>query len=160
MTVETKMVAGRRKLRFQSYQELTNEVDRLVKARQLKSLGNWSLGQVLKHLAIVMHHSVDGFPTRPPLPKRLLFRLFKNRFVKHPMPAGIQLPKPTAAALVAAPQTTTQEGLIALRDSIRRLQTDSRRAAHPAFGKLSHDEWDQINFRHAELHLSFIEIQE
>ncbi|MBM4001708.1 MAG: DUF1569 domain-containing protein [Planctomycetes bacterium] len=160
MAINTKHVDQRRKLHFDSYEQLLAEAERLAAAERVRNLGNWSLGQVLKHLAIVMHNSIDGFRNRPPLPIRLLLRMMKNRFVRRPHPSGIQLPKSTSAEIIPGPETTTQDGLISLRDAIRRLRTDSRRVNHPAFGKLTREEWDQMNFRHAELHLSFIEITE
>lgn len=52
--VDTKKVAGRRMLRFESLDQVIADVDRLVEAERagrLTRLGNWTLGQTLGHLA-------------------------------------------------------------------------------------------------------------
>ena len=58
--VDTGKVPGRRPLRFESIDQVLAEVDRLVEAEragQLKRLGNWTLGQVLGHLAVWAEYS-------------------------------------------------------------------------------------------------------
>ena len=50
---------------------------------------------------------------------------------------------------------STEQGLRSLRAAIERCQTENSRAEHPAFGKLTREEWDKLNLRHAELHMSY-----
>jgi hypothetical protein len=52
---------------------------------------------------------------------------------------------------------STAEGSQRLRAALQRLESDEP-AAHdtPAFGPMSHADRIQLNFRHAELHLSFL----
>lgn len=156
MSVETGKVTGRRKLHFESLDQILSEAERLAAARDTRKLGNWSLGQVLKHLSSAMHMSIDGAKSLPPWFIRLIGPLLKKRVLRE-MSAGFQLPKPAAEELIASPSTTTQDGLIALRNAIQRMKSDSNRKPHSVFGKMTNEEWDQLHFRHAELHLSFIE---
>ena len=156
MSVDTGKVAGRRKLRFESLDEILREAERLAAAKNVKQLGNWSLGQVLKHLASAMHMSIDGAKSSPPWFIRLIGPLLKKKVLKE-MSAGFQLPKAAAEELIASPSTTTQDGIVSLRDAVQRMKSNSQRKPHSVFGKMTNAEWDQLHFRHAELHLSFIE---
>jgi hypothetical protein len=130
-------------------------VDHLAKSKELRALGNWSPGQIFKHLAITMNHSIDGFP--PLMPPFMIFfmrLLFKRRFLTKPMSAGFKLP-PKAAAFLPPP-TSLEEGLQSIRQAIHRQQTDTKRSPSPVLGQLSNEEWNQLHCRHSELHLSFL----
>ncbi len=71
------------------------------------------------------------------------------------MPAGFRL-KGESAAEVVPEEIPTEQGLEHVRSAIERLQTESQRRPHPAFGAMSQEEWEQLHLRHAELHMSFI----
>ncbi len=156
MTVETGKVAGRRPLHFSNYDELLDCARKLSQG-PTRQLGNWSLGQICKHLAVTIDSSMDGPAFKPPFLLRLVGPLLKKRFLSRPMQSGFKLPK-TAGKLLP-PETTTADGLEHLERSVARLDQVPARAPHPVFGKLSRDQWDQLQFRHGELHLSFIEPQ-
>jgi hypothetical protein len=72
------------------------------------------------------------------------------------LPAGIPIPEKLRSRLAPDPTASTAEGLDALRYAVSRCQSESQRASHPLFGKLTRDEWDRHNLRHAELHMSFV----
>jgi hypothetical protein len=36
------------------------------------------------------------------------------------------------------------------------MKREAHREPHGFFGKLTHQQWDQLHMRHAELHLSFL----
>ena len=153
-TVETRSVAGRRKLSFGSLEEILADAER-VAAGPHRTLGNWTAGQVFRHLATVMNGAIDGVPTRPPWYIRTMARLMKKWILSHTMRAGIKLP-PDAAAHLVPPATTTEDGLNMLRRAIHRLQTETKREPSPFLGPLTRAEYDQLQMRHAELHLSFL----
>ncbi len=154
--VDTGKVTERRHLHFASLDDVLAEVDSLARVRELRTLGNWSAGQVFQHLAVAFTCSIDGFHFRLPAPVRFLFRLFlKRTFLTKPMKPGFRLPARAAKQLVAPP-ISQEEGLHSLRQAIHRLQTEERRAINPVVGKLTREEWDQLHCRHAELHLSFL----
>lgn len=155
MAVNTKKICARRQVRYDSYQDLINDAERLVVA-DVRPLGNWSLAQTLGHLARAMETSIDGSDFKTSWVVRLLARLFyRQRFISGPMPPGIRLPRELEAELapVAADAPTA---LGELRHAVLRLQHETDRAPHPMFGELSLDEWDSFHLRHAELHMSFL----
>lgn len=154
MPINTARVRGRRKLDYGSYEELLADAERLS-ASPATVLGNWSLGQILKHLAIVYQCSIDGFPARFPWLFRTAARLVRGIILKAPMPAGFAL-KPDAASVMAPGPTSTQDGLADLRAAIARLARESHRVMHPIFGRLTEAEWTQLNLKHASLHMSFV----
>lgn len=154
--IDTKRVGGRRKVRYGSFAEILDDAHRLA-AGPHRSLGNWSLGQVLKHLGNAMQSSVDG----QGFPVKWYYRWFgpiivKPMLVKGPFPAGFRLPRRAAEKLVAQDTTTFDEGLAALLAGIERLGRETNRVPHPVAGKLTVNEWNQLHLRHAEMHMSFI----
>jgi hypothetical protein len=155
MPVNTAKVEGRRKLNFASLDEVLADADRLGSG-PVKVLGNWSAGQIFKHLALAYNGSIDGFTMTFPLPLRIIARIFKKKLVNGAMPAGFNLPASKGAKAVAPPPTSTEDGLAALHAAVARLKRESHRATHPMFGDLSNDEWNRIHRNHASLHMSFL----
>ena len=154
MVVATGSVTGRRQLHFDSLDDILADVERLNQG-QVKTLGNWSPGQVLRHLTIVMTGSMDGFRNRPPWFIRLLGKVMKRRMLTKPMSAGFQLPE-RALEELGPPPTEWAEGVTMFREAVRRLKTDDKRVPSPFLGAMTREEWDQLHCRHAELHLSFL----
>lgn len=153
--INTAKVTGRRELHFDSLDDILADVELLAKSKDIRTLGNWSSGQVLQHLAIVMNGSIDGISHQLPGPVKFLFRLFlKRRFLSKTMPAGFKLPE-RAAAIIPAP-TSLEEGLQSIRLAIQRLKIEADRSPNPVLGSLTREEWDELHCRHAELHLSFL----
>ncbi|MFO0951858.1 MAG: hypothetical protein U0835_12045 [Isosphaeraceae bacterium] len=54
------------------------------------------------------------------------------------------------------PPTSDADGFAAIRRGIHRLKTETHRKPSPLLGPLTVGEWNQLNCRHCELHLSFI----
>jgi hypothetical protein len=156
MNINTKQVANRRDLRFNDLADVLTEAERLS-AGPVRSLGNWSAGQVFKHLALSMNNSIDGSSFKAPWWIRLGARMMLGRMLKGKMPAGFKLPESARAEIVADDSITTDEGLHALREAIERQATQTHREPHGAFGRLSREQWEQLHLRHAEMHLSFLE---
>jgi hypothetical protein len=154
--IDTAKVTERRQLHFAHLEDILADVERLAQARELHTLGNWSAGQIFKHVATIMTKSIDGFQRRLPWPLRFVFGLFfKRKLLAQPMRSGFQLPAKAAAEL-APPATSLEEGLQSIRQAIDRLQMEAHRVPSPFLGPLTRDEWDQLHCRHAELHLSFL----
>jgi hypothetical protein len=153
--VDTSKVTNRRSLHFHSLDEMLADVETLAQGK-IRTLGNWSAGQILEHLARTMNKSIDGFEDVPPWPIRLLGRwYFKGQMLKHGMRAGFLHRGKGAEEFVPAP-TSFDEGLNAFRRAVHRQQTDTKRVASPFFGLMTNEEWEQLHCRHAELHLSFL----
>jgi hypothetical protein len=155
MKVNTKKVSGRREIRYDSYQDLLNDAERLAVC-ETQTLGNWSPGQALGHLSRVMEMSIDGSELKAPWLVRVVARLFfRQRFLSGPMPSGFRLPRAAQQVLVPEAQDI-QTGLAELRRAVGRLHDELDRAPHPVLGELSLDEWDSLHLRHAEMHMSFL----
>ena len=154
MTVNTKKVVGRRELRFHSLDDVLADLVAL-EGKPLKTLGNWSVGQLLTHLAVPMNGAIDGMKLSPPWYIRLVARTFKRRILNSASPPGFKLPKAAEAELIPGP-TSESEGFAAIRRGIQRLKAETHREPHPVLGPLTVGEWNQANCRHCELHLGFI----
>ena len=153
MTVDTQNVPGRRTVHYASFDDLLADAERLA-AGDVRMVGNWSLGQVLMHLATAYEMSIDGFPSALPALIRFMIRMtMKKRFLTKTMPAGFNLPS-KATALIPD-ETDAATGCKALRRAVDRLGQESKRVPNPGLGTLTTDEWNQFHLRHAELHMSF-----
>ncbi|MCA9268773.1 MAG: DUF1569 domain-containing protein [Planctomycetales bacterium] len=156
MSVDTKKAAGRRDVRYQSYDDLLADAQRLA-AGPTTTVGNWTLGQILFHLAKSIEASIDGIPFKAPWLMRLVAKLFmKKKFIYKSVPPGFKLPATAAAKYTGDPSVDAQEALAALSAAIDRANGTAQRGDHPAFGKLTREEWDSFNLRHAEMHMSFV----
>jgi hypothetical protein len=154
MPIDTSKVQNRRQLHFDTISDILADVERLNQGK-VKPLGNWSGGQILTHLAVIMNGSIDGTEFRFAWPLRLLGRLLKRRILTKGMTPGFQL-KGRAADVLVPPPTSWEEGLHTFRQAVHRLQTESKREPSPFLGALTREEWDQLHCRHSELHLSFL----
>jgi hypothetical protein len=154
MVVDTSKVPKRRTLHFQTIDDILREVEQL-NGGKAKGLGNWSGGQILRHLATVMNGSIDGMSMRLPWYYRLLGKMMKGRILSKGMTPGFQL-KGSAAAELIPPATDWDEGLQMFRHAIQRLHTETKREPSPFLGSMTRDDWEQLHCRHAELHLSFL----
>src|SRR5438552_2834872 len=132
--VNTSKVIERRQLHFNSLDDILADVERLAESKNIRTLGNWSAGEVLQHLAIVMNKSIDGFVARPQAAVRWALRLlFKHRFLTKPMSAGFKLPAHAQAEIGPRP-TSLDEGIRNTRQAVTRLKTETKRAPHAVFG--------------------------
>ncbi len=155
MSVNTAKVEGRRKLDYASFDELLTDADRLSSG-PMKVLGNWSAGQIFRHLAIVYNQSIDGFTITFPWYFRIMAKIFRNKLIAGPMPPGFKLPSEGAKAFEPGPTSTAEGGLADLRAAVKRLEREPHRAIHPMFGELDQDQWNKIHLKHASLHMSFL----
>jgi Protein of unknown function (DUF1569) len=175
MPVETSKVKGRRLLRFEALDDVLAEAERLV-ARPTRQLGNWTLGEVLMHLALVGHKSIDGTTNRPGwlfiksadgkmTPPRWFVRVLARPFVpmarrwlrrRRGIPVGIRPPAfiwKEVAPITPKGRVTAEAALAELRRAISRLKTERGRDLD---GIMTVELFNLYHLRHAEMHLSFI----
>jgi hypothetical protein len=139
--------------KVQSLDDVQRWLDRLQRARTVRSSNDWTLRAVLEHLAQSIEMSMDGFPQ----PKGALFRstvgpaalaFFKWR---GRMSHGLTEPIPGAPAL---PQLDDwQPGATRLRLAVARFQ--AHRGAlqqHFAYGPLSHADYALAHALHVANH--------
>jgi hypothetical protein len=147
----------RRTLRFETFDAVLAEAERLIAAERegrLRRAGNWPLGQTLGHMATWAAFALDGYPpeVHAPLPVRLILRMMRNRILTKGMMPGVKVGRVPGGTLGLDPMDA-EEGLRRLRDAYQRLLMKSPTIPNPAFGPLTHEQWIQLNLRHAELHL-------
>lgn len=153
--------AERRALQFSSIDEILKDVERILAAERagtLRHTGNWTLGQILGHLAAWINYSWDGYPPEatPPWLIRVAIKLFRNRIINHAMTPGLRLGRTPGGTLGTEPYST-EEGARRYREALTRLKRGEAPRFHsPALGRLTEDERLALNCRHAELHLSFL----
>jgi len=152
--VNSAKVQGRRVVSFKSLDEALADAESLVASRNVRMLGNHSLGQLLAHLGIAINSSIDGFSGRAPWVIRVLAKTIKGRILKKGMRPGFRLPSGRERDAFPVEVSPT-EGLEKFRAAIERCRKEKMTAPHPAFGKLCHEDWYRLHCRHAALHLSF-----
>ncbi len=151
MQINTKKVQGRRKVRYESLDELLADAQRLSET-EVCALGNWSQGQIYEHLARSFNSSIDGVGFSLPAPVRwLMSLLMKQKYLKKEVPAGFK----TTDQFMPG-ETSVEEGLSSLQRAIARQKQESRRTSHPVFGDIGREGWNDFNLRHAEMHMSFL----
>ena len=152
--VKTSQVEGRRDLHFAALDEMSADAERLAAAKNVRALGNWTLGQALGHLAASMDIAVDGAKFRAPWFIRIFAWTMKSRVLRK-MDSGYNLPAAAAKDLLPPPTISTEEGISRFRKSLARLKVTPNRAPSPFLGHLTREESDRLQMSHAELHLSF-----
>lgn len=154
MSVDTAKVEGRRTLHFNSLDDIAAEIERLNQGK-VRALGNWSPGQILKHLTVPMFWCLDGAPLKAPWHFRAMSWFFKKRFLRMPMQAGFKLPANFAERLVPG-ETSWEDGLQVIRTALARMKAEPQRHPSPFLGEMTREQWEQLHCRHCELHLSFL----
>ena len=151
MTETTK----RRNLHFDSLDQAVAEAERLASA-EVETCGNYSLGQILDHLSRTMD-TVTGKvePPQPALPLRIVMRILRPIMINRTLPSGFKLPAKTQSLLWSSEPVDAGTGLQNWKKSIERYNQVELQP-HPIFGKMTREQHDQIQCRHAELHLSFV----
>lgn len=156
MAVNTAEVLGRRNLHFSDFSQLLADAE-FVATHPCRTIGNWSVGQILDHLAVGANCPFDGFGGFKAswFKRYLIVPFIKNNLLTRSMPAGFQLPK-AATPMFPASDSTPQAGLEKLKLALNRFSTETPTHPHPLLGTLAIQEWVALALRHAELHLSFI----
>jgi hypothetical protein len=155
--IDTRKIPTRRRLRYSSMDELMADAMRIAEAERagtLRRLGNWTPGQAFGHVAGWMDYGFDGYPVKIPWFIRLIVRRMKNRILRDGMPPGRKLPGAPRGTYAAEPMAL-DEGLDRLSRAVDRLRARPPEKPNPMFGPLTHQQWIDLNLRHAELHLGF-----
>lgn len=156
MSVNTKK-AERRKLRFESLDDIRAELDRLEVAHAgagLRHTGNYSPGQNFNHLAKwVEVYETREFGPRPPWFVRVIGKMMKGKIVRDGFGPGLSGPGNKAQP---EPDTTFEDGIARYRSKLDVLETLNLEHENPMFGPCTHDQAMQVQLRHAELHLGFL----
>lgn len=147
----------RRELRYATLAEFAADMEQLA-AGEHETTGNWRFAQILKHLRQPMEFSLDGWPFMQPwLLRATVGKLIKGRILKKGMPSGFQLKgKARDVLIVKDDDLSLEDELQLMRDTLKRVETESLLPIHPFFGKLRDGEAYRLHCRHCELHMSFV----
>ncbi|WP_145177934.1 DUF1569 domain-containing protein [Rubripirellula lacrimiformis] len=145
-------------LRTIEFADLTAAVDeaRSLLASGYSRQGQWTLGQICRHLVLVQDPSVDGYPRwmslfaflRPVMRRWLLPKLLSGD-----SPTGIR----TTSSFTPPASTDDATEVDRFAASVDRLlHYTGDYAAHPAFGRLPRARILEIHSAHAAHHLRFL----
>lgn len=155
MSVDTKRVEGRRDVQYNNVDELLEDARRLA-ACPHQTVGNWSYGQILHHLTLSLHGSIDGVGHRAFWPVRLFARMFlKKKMLESGIPPGSKISRKLTR--LEPHEMPVEDALEQLEVAVERFKTNPKRAPSPIFGRLEPTEANQLQLRHAELHMSFVD---
>ena len=139
--------------------------DAVAEARALLSYGyakhgDWSLGQICRHLILVQDPSVDGYPKWMSLIaflRPLMRRFLLPKLLGGDSPRGIR----TASTFMPPSAVDDSAEVEAFAASVRRLREHpGSYAPHPAFGRMSRDRIEEIHTAHASHHLRLLSPRE
>ncbi|NOS99929.1 MAG: DUF1569 domain-containing protein [Phycisphaerales bacterium] len=143
---------ARRRLSFADLTGIMPEVARLRRGH--RTVGQWTLAQMCRHLADSFHGSIDGFGTnrhrimRVFIGRRALRRVFAANGIGAGFTVTERLNPPSDAAL--------DPSAADLDAAIRRfLAHCGPWDVHPFFGRLTREEWTRLHRIHSAHHLSF-----
>lgn len=151
--------AQRRKLRFNSLDDVRNEINSLCANTDIRTTGNWTLAMAIDHLAGIMEGSLDGISAKAPLWLRLMSPLFRKKALHTGMDPGIPLTGKMRAIL--PPDDVTLDAARQRMNRVFARFDAGEKMTHrsPVFGKMTNEDWTNLHCRHAELHLSFMHPQ-
>jgi hypothetical protein len=144
-----------RQIQFERLDEAVLEAYSLLESGY-ERCGNWSLGQICRHLILVQDPSIDGYPRwmsffaplRPVLRWWLLPKLLQVD-----SPRGIR----TSNVFMPPNNVDDRAEVECFSQSVARLNEHTGDfAPHPAFGRLPRDQILQIHAAHAAHHLRFL----
>lgn len=149
------MAAEHRTLRFESMVEAMAEVERLA-AAEVKTTGQFSLGQILEHLARTLE-IVLGKRELPKvaLPMRFFARLMRSSVLRKAS-TGFKLPDAAQSVLWPTEPVSTEEGLARIRAAYEAFQACNTFPKHPFFGDMTKEQNHALQCRHFEGHLGFV----
>lgn len=142
----------RRPLRFDHFDAVMPDVERLLEGH--RTVGQWSLAQICRHLAIALRRVVD-MPASTPVDTSLRFPEERIRavFEQEALTEGLAAPP----QIVPAETRSAREEAEGLRAAIAhyRASASGPVVPHRYFGPLTKAEWDHLQLIHLAHHLSF-----
>jgi Protein of unknown function (DUF1569) len=145
------MSPGRRTLRYESFDEVMPDVERLLDGHT--TVGNWTLAQICHHLAAVLRRHVDLPASTSFDPSDRVSEEQKRRMLESGiLPGGIAAPPGVLPEAVRG-ERDEAEGLRAAIAYYR--DSPGPVIPHRILGPLTRDECDRFELLHLAHHLSF-----
>ena len=152
--IDTKKVTDRRRLSFTSLDHIQADIEAL-NGSAIRTTGNWTAAQIVQNVTDVITLSVDGFGFKFGWPLRVLGRLLRAKALTKPMRPGFSVPRAMRRTF-PSDQLPLDQALESLRQAISRAKSERMTAVSPILGPLTHEQWEQLHCRHAEMHFSFM----
>lgn len=153
-TISAGTIMTRRRLQFADFAAVLAEADGLI-VTGYDRLGQWSLGQMATHLAIVSEMARQGFPWYLPWPIYWPVRWFALPGVLRREAITIRIPGPKFAMPPGA--IDDRAGVERLRAALITLDGPGDKFyPSPIFGPLTREQWKQVTLWHCEHHLGFL----
>lgn len=153
---ETKDGSDLRTLSFRGLNEAMDDVRNLLDVGYFKH-GNWTLGQICRHLRLVQDPSLDGYPKWMSLfafLRPLMRRILLPKALGPNPPRGIR----TMGMYEPGDPTDDRQEVDRFIASCERFMAHSGNYhIHPAFGRLNRNDLEQVHAAHASHHLRFLE---
>ena len=149
------MSSERRALSLKDFDEVKAELQSVADSGY-EMAGEWTLGQICRHLRLDLTCSMDGYPKWMSLfaPVRPLMRaIFLPRVLRFESPSGMK----TMSAMVPPGNLDDDTELRSYLGEIDRFHGFSGRLhTHPGFGLKRREDLERIYAAHAAHHLSFL----
>jgi hypothetical protein len=145
------MTPGRRQVRYESLDAIMPDVERLLAGH--RTVGNWSVGQMCRHVGLILRASVD-LPASTQFDPAMRFDEAKGRAA---LELGVILEGlPTGGPFVPPEGLDDREEAEGLRAAIGHYKAAPGPViSHPLLGPMSRPEWDRMSCHQAAHHLSF-----
>jgi hypothetical protein len=155
-------MSQRRELSFARLDDVLPEVERLLAGHT--TVGNWSLGQILSHLAAVIEVSVEGGAavTSPEIAALLAdeegrrrVAVFRQRLLeKGRIAEGAPIPSERLVPVAESDAATEAQRF---REAVARFCSAAGPLPnHPALGPMTRSEWERFHCVHCAHHLGFV----
>ncbi len=138
-------------LNSKSHQEIQVRIAKLSPDSKPK-WGKMSAGQMLKHCQRPLEIAVyqKDFDLKP----NILVKLFFKKAMYNDKPFMKNMPTPKGFAVSDDVDFNTEkESLLKLINAFYQLKDQGEWKSHPVFGKLSSQEWGQMQYKHLDHHL-------
>ena len=151
------MSVDRRELHFDNLDQALADAEKLASGN-FHATGSFTFGQILEHLARTLDVVTGEMPgPHVPLPMRWAARMMRPLILSRPMKPGFKLPTTSQSIFWPEDDVPVDQAMSHLREAIERYKAMDDFPTHPFFGNMNRQQNDQLQCRHCELHLSFVQ---
>ena len=148
--------AERRNLRFESLDDLVADAEGVLSVPH-ETTGNWNASQIVGHVTDLIAVANGHRTLHVPWPLRLAGRVAKRfGLLNRPIKPGFKAPGGVQQRVQEHAGKTPEQALAYLRSEAQHAENHAMTRPNPFFGRLTHDQWETLHCRHAELHFSFM----
>ncbi|MDX1959870.1 MAG: DUF1569 domain-containing protein [Leptospiraceae bacterium] len=143
-----------RNLRFTTWDQVEEEIQKLEKAQNVTSVGVWSYSQILEHLTLPLENALIEKKPMPWIVRAIFGKMFLNRLKKDGyMKIGNMNPE----APKKREESDPAPYFIRFKKALNAYREHKGEYTFNSFmGQLSREENDMVNIYHIAHHLSFL----